>query len=201
MIHSKHNAARYLLASQRQMTSLTDKEILSQGVDFVFYKTDWVPLYYDTGYVVTSDCGMIKACRAATLTGQLLWLVFHPKKAHGYHALEQDPVAAIERAQAVWARRAQVRTNWAEVEQSARDLIMGRQKFDIRMEDAEASPLCILGIQGFLRGIGMANVRRMPGRLAAMLMKVEPQMGFVIYEALQRHRAAVPHKAMPIPAR
>jgi hypothetical protein len=44
----------------------------------------------------------------------------------------------------------------------------------------------------------MTNVRRMPGRLAAMLMKVEPQMGFVIYEALQRHRSASPQGAMSV---
>ena len=149
MTQSKHNAAKQLLANQRQMTSLIEKEILSQGADFVYYKTDWVPLYYDTGYCVTSDCGTIKAFRAATLTGKLLWLVFHPKKAHGYHALDTDPVAAIDRAQTVWSRRTYVRQNWAEVESTAHDLVTGRKKFEIRMEDAEASPLCILGIEGF----------------------------------------------------
>ena len=200
MTHFKHNTTKRLLANQRQMTSLIDKEIISEGADFTFYKADWVPLYYDTGYAVTSDCGQITAYRAATLTGKLLWLVFHPKKSHGYHALDSDPHEAIERAKNVWAHRNHVRQNWADVEEAARDLIMGRQKFEIRMEDAEASPLCVLGIEGFLRSIGVPNVRRMPGRLAAMLMKLEPQMGFVIYEALQRHRSNAPAGALSVPA-
>lgn len=200
MTQAKHNAAMKLLADQRQMTSLIEKEIIAQGADFIFYKKDWVPLYYDTNYTVTSDCGMITAYRAATLSGKLLWLVFHPNKTHGYHALDDDPIAAIERAESAWARRAHVRQNWPEVEAAVCDLILGRQKFKIRMEDAEASPLCVLGIEGFMSSIGMANVRQMPGRLAAMLMKVEPQMGFVIYEALQRHRKSMPQTGLPVPA-
>jgi hypothetical protein len=182
------------------MTSLIDKEIISEGADFEFYKTDWVPLYYDTGYAVTSDCGKITAYRAATLRGQLLWLVFSDGKARGYHALDDDPVAAIERAKAVWTRRSMVRKNWRDVEDAARDLITGRQKFDVRMEDAEASPLCVLGIEGFLRNIGMARVRKLPGPIAAILMKVEPQMGFVIFEALQRHRKTATQGPATVPA-
>jgi hypothetical protein len=36
----------------------------------------------------------------------------------------------------------------------------------------------------------MKRVTRIPGWLAALLMKVEPQMGFVIHAAMQRHVAA-----------
>ena len=193
MSRSKHRAAKHLLASQRQMTSLIDKEIISSGSEFAYYRKDWVPLYYDTGYAVTSDCGKLIAYRAATLRGQLLWLVFHPNKKHGFHAIADDPLLAMDHAQAAWARRAHVRKNWSEVEDAARDLIIGRQNFTVSLEVADASPLCALGIEGFMRSIGMARVRHMPGRLAALLMRLEPQIGFVIYEALQRHRKATDH--------
>lgn len=187
MTHSKHQVAKLLLAKQRPMTSLIDKGIISSGEEFVFDKTDWVPLYYDKGYAVRSECGEVIAYRAATLDGVLLWLVFTPSKRRGYHALTRDPVQAIADAKAVWTRRAVVRNRWDEVQQSARDLRLMRSRFDIRMEDAEASPLCSLGIQGFMRAIGMGRVRSMPGWLAGWLMKLEPQMGFVIFEAMQRH--------------
>lgn len=187
MTDFKHQAAKRLLAKQRQMTSLIDKEIISSGGAFVFDKTDWVPLYYDTGYAVRSDCGDIIAYRAATLSGQLLWLVFTTGKKRGYHAIADDPVQAMADAKAVWARRAMVRANWEDVTRTAGELRAFRARFDIRIEDAEASPLCSLGIEGFMRAIGMGHVRRMPGWLAGWLMKLEPQMGFVIYEAMQRH--------------
>lgn len=187
---SSHAPALRMLAKERQMTSLIEKEIISAGADFVFDKTNWVPLYFDRNYAVTSDCGKMTAYRAVTTKGQLLWLVFTPAKSHGYHALCADPVAAMEEAQRAWARRRAVRQDWASVERSARDLIFGRQKFDIRLEDAQASPLCTLGIEGFLAAIGMSRVKRISGRMAGLLMKIEPQMGFVIYEAMQRHRAA-----------
>lgn len=190
---SKSTAAKRLLAKQRQMTSLIDQEIVSDGRDFVFDKTDWVPLYFDKGYAVRSDCGKVIAYRAVTLDLQLLWLVFGEGKQRGYHAIEADPVAATHAAKATWARRAFVRSNWSEVEQVAQDLILGRARFDILWEDAVASPLCSLGIEGFIRSIGMPRVRRMNGRLAACLMKIEPQMGFVIYEAMQRRANAGQH--------
>ena len=201
MTNSKHTAAKRILANQRQMTSLIEREIISAGEDFVFDRTDWVPLYYDKGYVVTSECGTARAYRAVTTKGQLLWLVFHPNKTRGYHAIESDPVEAIQAAKDAWARRRYVRQNWAEVKSAANDLMLGRQKFEITLEDAEASPLCTLGIQGFLKGIGLPRVRRMSGRLAAMLMKVEPQMGFVIYEAMQRQRITAKVSGTLVPAR
>lgn len=182
-------AARLTLAKQRRMTSLMEKEILAESADMVFYKSDWVPLYYDRGHRVTSDCGQIAAFRALTLKGKFLWLVFAKDKVRGFHAMADDPFEAMEQAKQAWAHRRLVRQEWDTVERAARDLITGRRRFDVCVEDLYASPLCHIGIDGFRRAVGMGRVTRMPGRLAALLMKIEPQMGFVIHAAMQRHAA------------
>lgn len=190
-----HAATRLLLARQRPMTSLLDKEIIAEGPDLVFDKANWVPLYFDRGHAVPSDCGRMTAFRAVTLNGQFLWMVFAQDKQHGYHAACDDPVEALEQARHSWAHRRAVRQDWDLVERTARDLILGRQRFDVRIEDAQASPLCLLGIDGFRRAVGLGRVTRMPGRVAALLMKIEPQMGFVIHAALQRQARSVPDNA------
>lgn len=189
MTKLSHTTARLTLAKQRQMTSLIEKEIIAQSTDMVFEKSDWVPLYFDRGNKVTSDCGQIAAFRAVSMKGQLLWLVFTSGKTKGYHAACTDPFEAMDEARQTLAHRRAVRQGWADVEQTARDLIAGRQRFDVRIEDVYAAPLCTLGIEGFRSAIGMGRITRISGRMAALLMKIEPQMGFVINAALQRHAA------------
>lgn len=184
-----HSTARLLLAQQRRMTSLMEMEIASSGPDLVFTKADWVPMYFDRGHAVTSDCGKITAFRALTLKAQFLWMVFASDKARGFHASTHDPHDAIDKARAAWAHRRAVRQEWHLVESTARDLLWGRQSFDVRREDLHASPLCTLGAEGFLAAIGAGRAQRIPGRLAALLMKVEPQMGFVLHAAMQRRAA------------
>ncbi len=187
MTKLSHADARLTLAKQRRMTSLLDKEIAAESADMTFSKTDWVPLYFDRGNKVISDCGQIWAFRALTLKGEFLWLVFANDKVRGYHALTADPHTAIDLAKASWAHRRAVRRDWDIVERAARELLLGRLRFDVRIEDLHASPLCHLGGEGFRRAIGMGRINRMPGWLAALAMKIEPQMGFVIHAALQRH--------------
>lgn len=189
--------ARLMLARQRTMTSLLDMEYAAEGPDMLFSKTDWVPLYLDLGNAVKSDCGQICAYRALTLRGVFLWMVFASGKGRGYHASTDDPHEAIERAKAAWDKRRAVRQDWDLVERTARDLIWGRQRFDVRREDLLASPLCHLGAEGFLRAIGARRAQRLPGRLAALLMKIEPQMGFVIHAAMQREAASARSPEQP----
>lgn len=191
MFNTAHTTARLALAKTRPMTSLMDAEIIAVGEELVFYKSDWVPLYYDLNHKVRSDCGRINAFRARTLKGAFLWLVFTPEKARGYHADCSDPFEAIAMAERSWAGRRAVRANWEMVEQTARDLLAGRQQFDLRVEDLHACPLCTMGIEGFRRKIGLGRVTRIPGWLAALLMKVEPQVGFVIHAAKERQARQV----------
>lgn len=180
------------LAKERQMLSLIEKEVLAGSGSFVFDNTNWVKLWYDPGYAVASDCGTMTAYRAITADGDLLWFVFGDGKKLGFHATETDPVAAMEEAKAAWAHRKAVRTRWDEVEEVSRDLWRGTQKFDVRIEDAHASPLCTQGIEGFMGSVGLGGLTRISGRTAAMMMKIEPQVGFVIFEAWQRHLADTP---------
>ncbi len=177
------------LAGQRQMMSLLEKEILAQAENFVFDKTDWVKLWYDPDYVVRSECGRKRAYRAITLGGDLLWYVFSDGKSRGYHALCDDPVEAMELAEAVWLQRKQIKSQWRDVERIAKDLRRGQTSFDVTLEDAHRSPLCTLGIEGFMASMGMASVQKLSGRFAAFLMTFEPQLGFVIFEAWKRHQA------------
>lgn len=203
MTRLSHAAARLALAQQRQMTSLMEKEIIAETPDMVFTKADWVPLYYDRGHKVTSDCGTIWAFRALTLKGQFLWFVLTKDKTHGYHATATDPIAAIEMAKRAWDHRRAVRQDWHKVESTARDLILGRQRFDVRIEDLFNSPLCHIGFEGFRQAVGLGRVKRIPGRLAAILMQIEPQLGFLIHAAWQRHegaRASMPPSGEATPA-
>jgi hypothetical protein len=183
------------LARQRQMTSLIDQEILASGDTFSYDKADWVKLWCDPGHAVTSDCGTITAYRAITIDGTLLWYVFREGKTRGYHASAQDPIAAIDEASNAWMRRKQIKARWKDIEKIATDLRTGRQSFEVRVSDAHASPLCSLGIDGFMRSVGLGGFSRISGRLAGMLMKVEPQLGFVIYEAWRRMQADATYPA------
>jgi len=67
------------------------------------------------------------------------------------------------------------------------DLRRGRRHLRVSVEDAHASPLCSLGIEGFCASMGLAQVPAISGRLAGWLMRIEPQLGFVIDAAWQRH--------------
>ena len=179
-------AAFKRLAHERQMMSLIDRDIVSLGGDFRFHRSDWISLYYDTGYKVTSDDQSQYAYRAITTRGELLWLVFSAGKTRGYHSEEPCPFAAFEDAQLALAHRRFVKSRWDEVRQVASALRLGRLRFDILIDDAHASPLCAMGTRHFLRSIGIPNVKRISGFKLAWLMLIEPQLGFVIHEAALR---------------
>ena len=175
------------LASTRQMMSLMEKEFLAGSGAFVFDKADWVRLWYDPEHAIRSDCGTMTAYRAITVGGQLLWYVFTDGKTRGFHAIETDPFAAMEAADRALARRKMIRADhWDRIETVASDLRNGRQKFSVSLDDAHRSPLCTLGIEGFMQSVGLGRVQQINGRLAGFLFKIEPQVGFVIHEAWLR---------------
>ncbi|WP_299787732.1 hypothetical protein [uncultured Marivita sp.] len=174
------------LAHERQMTSLIDRDVIALGGDFTHLRSDWVSLTYDLGHKVTSDDGSQYAYRAITRRGELLWLVFSAGKTRGYHSEASCPFAAFDEARDALARRRQIRSRWGCVTEVARALRRGRLRFDILIEDAEASPLCAMGTRHFLRAIGVPNIKRMPGFALAWLMLIDGQLGFVIYQAALR---------------
>lgn len=174
------------LAMQRVRASLADSlsDVESGAIRKI--SENWIVMWFDTGHAVSLDGGTTTAYRGIDTEGRLMWLVRHADKRYGYHSLERDPYAALEEAAAAWEARQAVKAEWRAVEQIASDLWWDRRRFDVTLEDAHNSPLCSVGIEAFLRRMGMAKVSRMSGRTAALLMKIEPQMGFVIHQAYVR---------------
>lgn len=189
LTRTREGALKTRLAKERQMTSLLEREIVPASGAIQPNRENWVRMWVDTGHVVRGDRPGVRATRGIDDRGQLMWLVHRDGKALGYHATAADPVAAIEQAEAAWAHRKAVRQRWREVEALARDLRSGRRSFDVRFEDAAASPLCEVGIRAFLRRVGLSPDGAISGWFAAQLMRVEPQVGFVIYEAARRAEA------------
>ena len=182
-LKKSHIALQEELVNTRQMTSLLDRE-LALGLKEVKRETaNWVPMWVDWGHAVRSDCDTATAIRAITDKGELLWFVRHDTKKHGYHSLEDDPFSAFVEAMNAWEKRALVRAHWAQVKALSRDLVMGRETFRVTLKDAEQSALCALGIKWFRERMHIAHKPDVSGRLAGLLMKVEPQMGFILYEA------------------
>lgn len=174
------------LAMTRPMTSLIERDLLGVTAQMQHDHSDWVRMWIDPDNVVHGDCGTITAWRGITWDGELLWLVRHESKMKGYHSRQTCPFSAIEEAQRAWQERRRVRERWPEVKTLARDLFFGRQRLDMRIEDAHASALCTVGVESFLSRIGLGGWQRCSGRTAAILMLIEPQVGFVIFAAHER---------------
>lgn len=174
------------LINTRQMTSLIERDLALATTDVKRETVNWVPMWVDWNHTVRSDCNTATAMRAISDRGELLWYVRHDTKKHGYHALHHDPFDAIAEAMEAWRKRRLVRKQWADVRRLSQDLLMGRKKLTVTLEDAEESALCTLGIKWFRETLHISHKTTLSGRTAAALMKVEPQMGFVIYEAAQR---------------
>lgn len=181
------NKLRQKLAMQRPMTSLVERDFLTHSKDIVFERESWVDAFIDYGHTVSFDMGRTTALRGVIVRGdRLFWLVRRKNKRFGYHSTLDDPLAAVEEAEAAWQHRKRVREQWSLIEDLARDLIAGRKKFRVTIEDAYASPLCSTGIESFMHSVRMSGIRETSGRVAACLMKIDPQVGFVIYEAYMR---------------
>ena len=177
------------------MMSLLEREILAASDDLVPDTANWVTMWIDEGHRVSMDRGTTTAFRGIDSDGQLMWMVRHARKSHGYHSLLTDPLAAIEQAEEAWEGRRTVRKRWDQVERVASDLIRGQLKFSVSRDDAARSPLWTVGIDSFMRRMGLGNVQSMSGRAAALLMRVEPQVGFVIDAAHARAMQTAPERA------
>ena len=180
------------LINTRQMTSLIDRQIALASQEVKRETANWVPMWVDWGHTVRSDCGTATAIRAISDRGELLWYIRNDSKKHGYHSLHQDPFDAIHEAHGAWHQRKVVRASWSDVNSLARDLVLGRQKLTITLDDAENSALCTLGIKWFRNRFRLGSKTTISGRTAAILMKIEPQLGYVIFEAAQRENIWAP---------
>ena len=155
-------------------------------------KDNWVRMWVDNCQMVQTHCGTISAYRGVSFDGRDLWLVRHLDKTQGYHSQARDVGEAIREAEIAWAERKRVRRRWPEVEMLASELLAGRRKLNIVIQDAYESALCEIGVRSFMRRIGLGRVERLPGRIVALLMKIEPQVGFVIFRAWEREQGLPP---------
>ena len=193
----KHAPLKTRLVGQRQMMSLMEKEIAVIVGDLIQDRENWVHMWVDTGHIVTSDNGVVQAFRGIDFDGNLMWMVRHPKKKHGYHSRQSDPFDAMAEASAAWKDRSRVRARWPLVKQIAWDLIMGRKSFDVTRADAHRSALCGAGIDAFMARIGAGKRDKLSGRMAGLLMLLDSQIGFAIYAAYERVQAEQANVTQP----
>ena len=178
------------LARERQMMSLMEKEMIPLVEPFARKRENWVPMWVDLGHRVVCETGTAVALRAITDRGELLWFVRQTGQRLGYHAQDSDPVAAIAAAREARNARRAIRARWDEVRRLRDDVLRGKKSFPVHINDAYASPLCTLGIDGFMRRMGMGRVQNVPCRLVAALTYVDEQVGFVLWQAWLRHQRA-----------
>lgn len=175
------------LIGARPQSSAFDRICADPDNEITFDRSDWVGCYVDqTHYRTWPDDGL-SATRAITKQGRMIWLVRSTTYRRAYHSRAETATGAVDDARRAWARRAEMRALRPELYRVVRALRTGRLSFSITVDDAYASPLCEEGVDGFLRAIGMARVRVFPGWFIAWCFALDRQVGFVIWEAYQRH--------------
>lgn len=195
-----HKAALALRPDARRhrarLLALRPARRVAQSLDLdaerlVFDRSDWVSAWVDPRQSVTSHSGLLVATRAITTQGRLLWLVRRAGLARAFHSRADDPFAAMAEAEAAWRRRADQRQLRPQVRAIVRDLRRLRRRMWVCRADAYRSPLCDEGVDAFLRSLGLGRFDCFPGWLIAWLFAFDRQVGFVLYEADQRARAAL----------
>lgn len=196
-------SARLKLVMQCKMQPHLNRDIAADSDEIVLEDEDWVKALVNYSHAVSTDGGRTCAFRALDMhSGSLFWLVRKEGKSRGYHSDKPSPLAAIAQAETAWLERKRIRTNWQSVEELARDLLLGRKRLRVRLEDAYESPLCTMGIKAFMRRMRLSGVTQISGRTASILMWIDPQVGFVIHQAnLRAHQTMSNSAASASPGR
>lgn len=179
------------LLAQRPDLGALERDALVDRL-LVDHRLDWVRGLEDPFNTVRHDGAV--ATRAITAQGRLLWIVREAREARVYHARAADPCAAIAEAREARRRRNAIRANRAEIARVIAGLRSGALRFEVRIEDAYASPLCAEGVDGFMRAVGLSRLKRAPGWFVAWLFALDKRVGLVIHEA---HRRALREGAVP----
>ena len=183
------------LICTRPETSLIDKEILSDGSHLRFDTSNWVRCWYDTDHRYDDPAGEVRALRAISTEGELFWLVHHENKRHPFHADTETAEDAVEMARLFWGRRRITRSRMAHFSTLRRDVLMGRARGTVLVEDAARAGLCAMGTRAFMRRMGIGKRRAVPARVVALLSFVEPQAGMVLQAAFDRMAQNAPRGA------
>lgn len=181
------------LAGERKHLSGDTRDALARAETFTFVDRTWVTLWYDPDHAVRSDCGGMTAYRAITTTGDLLWYVAPKGDAPVYHAQCADPHEAIEHATVALGAQIDLNRRWSHIERIARDLRSGALAFDISAQDVARAAVAPITLRAAMACIRKLTGRDMSGRHAAMLMKLQPSVGFVIHAAWLRALATAPY--------
>ena len=181
-----------ILMGERKTLSAGEKEAIADASAFTYVDRTWVTLWYDPAHAIRSKCGGMTAFRAITSTGDLLWYVAPEGDAPVYHAQCADPFEAIEHATVALGAQADLNRRWAHIERLAHGLRSGALKFNVTPEDARRVPMRPTLFKAFMAVVDLFGTRAISGRTAAMMMKVEPSIGFVIHAAWVRAQIADP---------
>lgn len=174
------------LIMARPMTSLLEKEILLATDTIRTGRDRWLRPLYDPDHAVSVDRGRTVAYRAIDKNGAILWLVRNQAESMQYHSMHSDPFAALDEAEAAFARRRPANADWAGVEALTRDLMRFRRRLTVTLADAREAGLSPAAIAGFCNRLGVGRQGRMSGWLAAILTRLEPDLGYVLYAAARR---------------
>ena len=183
---NKAAARRARLAVERRLLPAGYPGFQATPGDMDWQSELWVRMFVDMSYCVFSESGMMFARRGVTDDGQMIWLVKHIQRPLAFHAVAHDPAQAFACAREAWAACDALRERRAEIRALCRDLLMGRARFDVTVEDAAAAPLSSVEVRFFLRRMGLSRRRRISGRLAALTALIEPQVGIVVWTAFRR---------------
>lgn len=183
------------LMGERKVLSAGEKEVIADASAFTYVDRTWVTLWYDPAHAIRSKCGGMTAYRAITTTGDLLWYVAPEGDAPVYHAQCADPFEAIEHATVALGAQADLNRRWAHIERLAAGLRCGSIGFEVCAEDARNVPLPAWMFTGLMAALRMFGIRKVSGRTAATLMKLQPSVGFIIHAAWLRAQLADPSDA------
>lgn len=180
------------LADERKVRSGADQHRQTGPDTFTFVDRDWVTLWYDPAHAVRSHCGGMTAYRAITTTGDLLWYVAPEGKAPVYHAQCADPFQAIEHATVALGAQSDLNLRWAFIERLARDVRSGVRVLDITLGDVQCSPVAPVGFRGLMACLARLGAHHISARYVAVLMQINPSLGFVLHAAWLRSQTNAP---------
>ncbi len=185
---SRHRRMETLIMA-RPMTSLLEKEILL-ATDIIRPGNDrWVGALVDCGHCVPDANHCNVACRAIDRQGRLFWIVVARNEVMRFHSTADSPQAALCEAETAFTSRRLARQDWPRIEALTKDLLRFRKRLTVTQDDARNAGLSMLAISSFCNRMRLG--RSIPGWLAALLMRLEPDIGFALHAAARRQGAVI----------
>lgn len=92
------------LAAERATLSAAEIEAHAAAGRFVFDTASGVSLWYDPSHVVGSPCGRLRAIRAISEAGDLVWFCTSDDQRYPLAVLDETPHTALAIARNAWAR-------------------------------------------------------------------------------------------------